>query len=100
MVSAGAPREGLHLLQKGRAVQFDSNGTRLFEFSPGDAIEPRGAFDTSMAVHATIAVEPCRTLVLTPDSRVRLEERRPRSLLDLYKYVFTTEAGSALDASA
>lgn len=100
MVSAGAPREGLHLLQKGRAVQFDSNGTRLFEFSPGDAIEPRGAFDTSMAVHATIAVEPCRTLVLTPDSRVRLEGSRPRCLLDLYKYVFTTEAGSALDASA
>ena len=95
IVAAGEPRDGLQLLREGRASQFGSGGTRLAELSPGDVIEPRGAFDPSSAANATIAVERCRTLVLTPDARVRLERSQPRRMLRLYEYVFTADEGAS-----
>ena len=94
IVASGQPRGGLHLLKEGRASQFDSHGSRMFQFSPGDVIEPRGAFDTSVAVNATIAVEPCRTLVLAPEARERLERSHPQRMLKLYEYVFTAGEGT------
>ena len=89
IVASGEPRDGLQLLRQGRASQFDSNGTRLFELSPGAVIEPRGAFDASPAANATIAVEPCRTLVLAPDVRAKLEHNEPQLMLKLNAYTFT-----------
>lgn len=95
IVAAGQPRDGLQLLCEGRASQFDSSGARRFQLSPGDVIEPRGAFDTSAAVNATIAVERCRTLVLAPRARERLERADPQRMLELYAYLFTAGAGVA-----
>ena len=95
IVASGEPRDGLQLLREGRASQFDSGGTRLVGLSPGDVIEPRGAFDASAAANATIAVERCRTLVLTPDARVRLERSHPQRMLELYAYVFTADEGAS-----
>ena len=92
IVAFGEPSEGLQLLREGRASQFDSSGNRLLQLSPGDVIEPRGAFDASPAANATIAVEPCRTLVLAPNVRVRLERSRPQRMLELYAYLFTAGA--------
>ena len=89
IVASGEPRDGLQLLRQGRASQFDSNGTRLFELSPGAVIEPRGAFDASPAANATIAVEPCRTLVLAPDVRAKLEHNEPQLILKHNAYTFT-----------
>ena len=92
IVAAGDPRDGLHLLQRGRASQVDSTGARLFQFSPGDVIEPRGAFDTSAATNTTIAVDRCRTLVLAPGARLQLEQTEPQRMLKLYEYLFTADA--------
>lgn len=95
IVGSGQPRDGLQFLHEGRASQFDSNGDRLQQFSPGDVIEPRGAFDTSPALSATIAVEPCRTLVLSPDARAGLERSQPQRMLELYGYLLTADATAA-----
>ena len=97
IVPFGEPRDGLHLLREGRASQFDTNGARLFQLSPGDVIELRGAFDSSPAACTTIAVERCRTLVLTPEVRARLERSHTQRMLDLYAYLFTTD-GAVSDA--
>ena len=88
----GEPRRGLQLLIEGHASRFDATGARLVQYSPGDAIEPRGAFDATAATDTTIADESCRTLVLTPESRLELEERDSRLLLRLYEYLFTAGA--------
>ena len=92
MVAAGQPRDGLQILREGQASQFDSNGNRISQLSPGDVIEPRGAYDTSPATHTTIAVEPCRTVVLGPEARARLEQSRPQRMLEFYGYLFTVDA--------
>lgn len=95
IVESGQPRNGLQFLHEGRASQFDSDGGRLHQFSPGDVIEPRGAFDMSPALNATIAVERCRTLVLSPEVRARLERSQPQRMLELYGYVLTADAAAA-----
>ena len=92
MVAAGLPCGGLQILREGQASQFDSNGTRISQLSPGDVIEPRGAFDTSPAALTTIAVEPCRTTVLGPEARTRLERSHAQRMLEFYQYLFTTDA--------
>ena len=95
LVASGTPRDGLLLLCEGRASRFDDAGARLFQFSPGDVIEPRGAFDSSIAANATVADERCRTLVLAPDARVRLEKDDPQRVLKLYAYLFTGDSAVA-----
>lgn len=92
MVTAGQPRNGLQILREGQASQFDSNGTRIRQLSPGDVIEPRGAYDTGPATHTTIAVEPCRTFALGPEARARLEQSRPERMIEFYGYLFTVDA--------
>ena len=91
LVATGAPPAGLQLLLMGRASVYDVAGTRLRQCGPGDAIEPRGAFEAYAATAATIADEPCRTLMLTSAVRQRLEERRGRLMLQLYGYLLTVE---------
>ena len=87
IVAIGAPREGMQLLQEGRASQYDASGNRLFQFSAGDVIEPGGAFDSTAATLATIAEEQCHTLLFTPSARRRLGEADPKRILELYEYV-------------
>lgn len=88
----GEPRQGLQLLIEGHASRFDATGARLVQYSPGEAIEPIGAFESTVAADTTIADESCRTLVLTPETRLELEERDTRQLLRLYEYLFTAGA--------
>ena len=92
IVTLAAPREGLHLLTEGRASQFDPSGTRIFQFSPGDVIEPLGAFDPGAATTATIADVKCRTLLLSPAARERLGKTEPDRILSLYEYILTAKA--------
>ena len=92
MVAAGLPCDGLQILREGQASQFDSNGTRISQLSPGDVIEPRGAFDTNPVALTTIAVEPCRTAVLGPEVRTRLEQSHAQRMLEFYQYLFTADA--------
>ena len=91
LVAIGARQEGLQLLLMGRASVYDADGARLRQCGPGDAAEPRGAFGAHAATTATIADEPCRTLMLTPAVRRRLEENQRQLMLELYGYLLTAE---------
>ena len=89
LVAMGARQEGLQLLLMGRASEYDAGGVRLRQCGPGDATEPRGAFGAHVATTAMIADEPCRTLMLTPGVRRRLEENERQLMLELYGYLLT-----------
>ena len=89
LVAMGARQEGLQLLLMGRASEYDADGVRLRQCGPGDATEPRGAFGVHVATSAMIADEPCRTLMLTPAVRRRLEESQGQLMLELYGYLLT-----------
>lgn len=95
LVDPGKPRDGLLLLREGRASQFDTGGDRIRQFSPGDVIEPRGAFDSVPAMEATIADERCRAMLLTRDARKSLERKEPQRILRLYEYIFTAGPSKA-----
>ena len=93
LVAAGAPQDGLQLLLLGRASAYEADGSRLRQYGPGDAIGVRGAFEVHAAAAATVADEPCRTLILTPVVRRWLEGNREQLMLDLYGYLLTVGAG-------
>ena len=94
LVAIGAPQDGLQLLLTGRAAVYDTEGARLRQCGTGDVLEVRGAFEAYAAAAAAVAEEPCRTLVLTPEIRRRLEERQGPLMLELYGYLLTAEAHS------
>ena len=79
----------------GRASAYDDSGARFRQYGPGDAIEIRAAFESHTASATAVADEPCRTLVLTPAVRRRLERDRGQLMLDLYGYLLTADAGAA-----
>ncbi len=81
----GAMRPGLQLLTAGRASAIGAKGTRVRQYSPGDAIWPVDpAEDKVVAVSADT---PCTTMVLTPDARRRLEKHEVQLTLNLYRYL-------------
>ena len=92
LATIGEPQHGLQLLMTGRASAYDSRGTRLHQHSPGDVIEPQGAFGAHTATLATVADEPCRTMVLTPAATAWLEEHEGQLILQLYRYLLTAAA--------
>ena len=85
LVGQGAPQAGLQLLLSGRASGYDSAGTRLFQSGPGDSIWPASAAEQKATF--VIADEPCRTMVLTPVVRGKLEESEQQLTLKLYRYL-------------
>ena len=82
----GAPRDGLQLLISGRASGYDAEEARVNQYRPGDVVWSAGSLHEKAG--SVIADEPCRTMHLTPDSRVRLEQREPQLSLKLYRYLF------------
>ena len=92
----GAPPDGLQLLITGRATGYDSAEARLNQYAPGDAIWPPGALHEKAA--SVIADEPCRTMLLTPAARRRLEQQEEQVTLRLYRYLLgartDTESGA------
>ena len=79
------PREGLQLLLSGRASVHDSEGLRLRQCSPGDAVWPVDpAADTKTTV---VADESCHAMLLTPDARRWLEEHEQGLAIKLYRYM-------------
>ena len=85
LAGPGMPPEGLQLFISGRASAFDSAGTRLYQYSPGDAIWPADPSDEK--ANSVIADKPCRTMVLTPATRRWLDEHEERLALKLYRYL-------------
>ena len=92
LVAIGEPQEGMQLLMTDRASVYDASGVRLFQRGPGDAVEPRAAFGAYAGAAATVADEPCKTMVLTPGGRRGLEENEARLAVKLYGYRLTVGA--------
>ena len=85
LAGPGARSEGLQLLTSGRASACDSEGARVRQYSPGDAIRPVDPSDEKSP--AVSADEPCETMVLKPGARGWLEEHEERLALKLYRYL-------------
>ena len=81
----GEPRGSLQLLVSGRASAYDSDGARIRQLSPGDALWPSDPVLENAS--SVIADEACRTMALTPDRRRRLEEHEGRLALELYRFL-------------
>ena len=79
------PSEGLQLLTSGRASAHDAAGTRFRHYGPGDAIWPVEPSDEEAPTVSADA--SCRTMLLTPAARHRLEEQDERLALKLYRYL-------------
>lgn len=79
------PPEGLQLLVSGRASVHDSEGRRLRQCSPGDAIWP--ANPSAETETTVVADEACCAMLLTPGNRRRLEEREQELTIELYRYL-------------
>ena len=85
LAGPGTPNEGLQLLTSGQASVHDATGTRFRQYGPGDAIWPADPSDDEAP--AVSADRSCRTMLLTPVARQRLEEREERLALKLYRYL-------------
>ncbi|MDE2964947.1 MAG: SulP family inorganic anion transporter, partial [Acidobacteriota bacterium] len=89
--------EGLQLLLSGHASVHDSTGKRLRQCSPGDVI---WLADPTANVRTTVvANEPCRMMLLTPDTRRWLEKHEQGLIIDLYRYMFADHFGTGPDES-
>ena len=82
----GTPREGLQLLTSGRASGYDAEQARVTQYRAGDVVWPPGSLHEKAG--AVVADEPCRTMHLSPEARIRLEQQEPRLALTLYRYLF------------
>ena len=92
MKGPGAPGDGVQLLTSGRASGYDGAGSRLNQYGPGDVVWPPGTLHERAS--SVIADEPCRTILLTPDARVRLERQDAPLALKLYRYLLGTRAAA------
>lgn len=88
-----APPDGVQLLISGQASGYDAAGARLNQYRPGDVVWPAGTLHERAA--AVIADEPCRTMHLTPDARVRMEQREAPLALKLYRYLLGARAAES-----
>ena len=83
----GEVPEGLQLIVSGQTSVHDGAGRRLHQCGPGDVLEPWAAFSGHMAAANAIARTPCRTMMLTPTARGRLESDDNELSLRLFAYL-------------
>ena len=98
LAGSEVPPEGLQLLVSGRASVHDSEGRRLRQCSPGDAIWPANpAAETKTTV---VADESCRAMLLMPGTRRTLEEREQGLTIELYRYLLAKQFRTEPDEEA
>ena len=62
----------MQLPKQGRAMAREEEaGARMDEYGPGDALAAEAAFGDHAADISVLAVEPCRTVLLTPSASGR-----------------------------
>ncbi len=91
LAGADGSRVQLQFLISGRASARDSEGSRLHQFGPGDAIGQAGAFGAQTA--SVVADEACRTMALTSAARRRLERDEEGLAFKLYRYLLAGQFG-------
>ena len=81
--------DGMQLVVSGRVSVYDAWGMRLFQYGPGNVVEPRAAFELQRPSSKAVAEEPCETMKLTPKQRSGLESEMPGLSRELYKFMLT-----------
>ena len=91
IVARGERQEGMQFLTRGRAMaRAEDAGVRMDEYGPGDALVAEAAFGDHTAGMAVLAVEPCRTVLMTPSARRSLERDDPALTVELDRYLIDT----------
>ena len=96
LAGTGASISGLQLLVSGQASAYDSSGLRIYQHNPGSAIWPDGVCKGTTTT--VVADEVCRTMVLEPAARHRLERHREGLALKFYRYLLAEHFGAELRA--
>ena len=91
LVGADGPQVRLQFLISGRASARDSEGSRLHQFGPGDAIGQADAF--GMQTASVVADEACRTMAMTSAARHKLEAGEERLAFKLYRFLLARQFG-------
>ena len=93
----GEVRDGVQLLISGLVSVHDAEGSRLHHCAPGDVLDPWAAFeDNNVAPTTAIARTPCRTMVLTPVARARLESDDNDLTLRFFTYIISRQPPGGL----
>ena len=93
----GEVRDGVQLLVSGLVSVHDAEGTRLHHCGPGDVLDPWAAFeDKNVASTTAIARTPCRTMMLTPVTRARLESDDNDLTLRFFTYIISRQPPGGL----
>ena len=93
----GEVRDGVQLLVSGLVSVHDAEGTRLHHCGPGDVLDPWAAFeDKNVASTTAIARTPCRTMMLTPAARARLESDDNDLTLRFFTYIISRQPPGGL----
>ena len=91
IVARGEEQEGMQFLTQGRAMtREDDAGARMDEYGPGDILVAEAAFGDHAAEISVLAVEPCRTVLMTPSARRSLERDDLGLTVELDRYLIDT----------
>ena len=91
IVARGERQEGMQFLTQGRAMAREEDaGARMDEYGPGDALAAEAAFGDHAAEMTVLAVEPCRTALMTPSARRSLEQDDLGLTVELDRYLIDT----------
>ena len=91
IVARGEEQEGIQFLTQGRAMAREEDaGARMDEYGPGDALAAEAAFADHVAEMTVLAVEPCRTVLMTPSARRSLERDNLGLTVELDRYLIET----------
>ena len=91
IVTRGEEQEGIQFLTQGRAMAREEDaGARMDEYGPGDALAAEAAFGDHAAEMTVLAVEPCRTALMTPSARRSLERDNLGLTVELDRYLIET----------
>ncbi len=88
IVARGERQEGMQFLTEGRAVaREEDGGARMDEYGPGDVLATEAAFGDHAAEISVAALEPCRTVLMTPSARRSLERDDLELTVELDRYL-------------
>ena len=91
IVARGEKQEGMQLPTQGRAMAREEEAeARMDEYGPGDALPAEAAFGDHAADISDLAVEPCRTVLLTPSALRSLERDDLELTVELDRYLIDT----------
>ena len=96
LVLKGEAQQGLQMLVWGSATATDlDGGARLAHLRAGDVLVPQAAFAPFVAREHIVADGPCRTVMLTAQARLLMEQETPDLALRLDRYIISSWNGTA-----